>query len=232
MFRMILLAACVQVMLLHSSRGVAQTVEPVIAEYTNSASGSFVVRNSSRVPMAVVLEPKSFTISEKGEGRFRSLDPAIHLELSATSLRLDPLESATVFYRASADQVPAWLCIYASFAQVNRPDGMSVRVMLPHTIYLYGKQPLERSDVQVEAVSYDLQHRRVHVTLRNDGAAAARAESMEVSGHSGHQECAGFPLLPGSSREVEVDWTEPGMPRLVTVAFPRFTLRLALPAVE
>ena len=63
----------------------AQTVRPVISELGNPAKGRVEYVNDGLTPLNVVLEAKSFTVSEKGELNYRPLDPDIHLKLSATS---------------------------------------------------------------------------------------------------------------------------------------------------
>lgn len=132
-----------------------QTVQPLIMEYTGKGSGSLVVTNSSFSNVAVILEPQSFRIDPDGKGIYRPLDPAIHLQLSATSLRLGPRESQSVFYKVTADTLPAWFTIYATFAPLHPGPGVNLHVMLPHTVYLYSKRPLGREDVRVEAPVYD-----------------------------------------------------------------------------
>ena len=204
----------------------AQSVQPVIAEYTDHAAGSFQVTNTTLVPMAVVLEPRSFSIEEDGRGVFRELDPAIHLELSASSLRLEPKQTATVFYRASAESAPAWLCIYATFTPFHPSPGINVRIMLPHTVYLYQHHPLFREALRVESLAYDAEHHQVICEIVNDGRDAGRAESVNISGPHSHAVGAGFPLLPHSSRRLTVEWTGAQPPDRVEIAFPNFTLKL------
>jgi hypothetical protein len=65
----------------------AQTITPVIMEYTGKAGGRFELTNDTLTPMAVVLEPRSFSIGPDGKGLFRALDPGhplrtLHHELS------------------------------------------------------------------------------------------------------------------------------------------------------
>ena len=68
----------------------AQTVSPVIVEYREKASGSFQVYNDSFVPLAVILEPRSFSVDVQGRPTFRPLDPEIRVDLSETSFRVGP----------------------------------------------------------------------------------------------------------------------------------------------
>src|SRR3954471_93588 len=85
-----------------ASATLGQTVRPVISELGNPAKGRVEYVNDSDTPLNVVLEAKSFTVSEKGEAEYRPLDPTIHLKLSATSFRIQPKQTFYVFYEASA----------------------------------------------------------------------------------------------------------------------------------
>ena len=94
----------------------AQTVRPVIAEYSQKARGRFDLVNDTALPLNVVLEPKSFSISDEGSPTFRPLDKSIHLKLSQMSFRIPPKQTYYVFYEATADTYPAWFVIYATLA--------------------------------------------------------------------------------------------------------------------
>ena len=85
-----------------SASAMAQTVRPVISELGNPAKGRVEYVNDSLMPLNVVLEAKSFTVSERGEIAYRPLDPDIHLKFSATSFRIQPKQTYYVFYEASA----------------------------------------------------------------------------------------------------------------------------------
>src|SRR5258708_29831138 len=86
----------------------AQTVRPVIVQYNGTARGKFELVNNTLQPMNVVIEPKSFTITEEGDGVYGPLAKDIHLKLSAMSLSIPPKQSRYVFYEATADSLPAW----------------------------------------------------------------------------------------------------------------------------
>src|SRR6266536_5569175 len=90
----------------------AQTVRPLINELSNPAKGRVEYVNDGLTPLNVVLEAKSFTVSETGEISYRPLDPSIHLKLSTTSFRVQPQQTYYVFYEASAPQSPSWFVIY------------------------------------------------------------------------------------------------------------------------
>src|SRR5438067_13111186 len=85
----------------------AQTVRPVINELSNPAKGRVEYVNDSLTPLNVVLEAKSFSVSETGEISYRPLDANIHLKLSTTSFRIQPQQTYYVFYEASTEPSPA-----------------------------------------------------------------------------------------------------------------------------
>src|SRR5256885_14914267 len=90
----------------------AQTVRPVINELVgNPVKGRVEYVNDSLTPLNVVLEARSFTVSESGEITYRPLDPGIHLKLSTTSFRVQPQQTYYVFYEPSAPQSPSWFVI-------------------------------------------------------------------------------------------------------------------------
>ena len=81
----------------------AQTIQPLIVEYNGKAGGKFQVTNNTLEPMAIVLEPKSFSLDDKGWATYRKLDDTIHLELSTMSFRLESKQTYYIFYKAHAD---------------------------------------------------------------------------------------------------------------------------------
>lgn len=203
-----------------------QTVQPLIMEYTGKGAGSFVVTNSSFSNVAVILEPQSFRIEADGKGIYRPLDPSIHLQLSATSLRLGPRESQTVFYKATADTLPAWFTVYATFAPLHPGPGVNLHVMLPHTVYLYSRRPLGREDIRVDAVIYDAVAHQVTCDVVNAGISAGRTAGVDLVAGRNRSETAGFPLLPGSPRHLVLPWTERTAPAWLEVNFDHFTVKV------
>jgi hypothetical protein len=206
----------------------AQTVQPVIVEYQQKADGRIEVTNSTLQPMAVVLEPRSFSISEDGRGIYRPIDPSIHLKLSTTSFLLGPQQTYYVFYKATADTLPAWFTVYAGFTQVGASAGLKVRFMLPHTVYLYQKQPLDKASIHVANAAYRSADNKVVCDIRNDGAGLVRVEEVRAVGDKSSVEGGGFPLLPGASRHLAIDWKERGSPTAIVLHFPRFEVKEAV----
>lgn len=223
--RLVLGCMCVLLSLLPSQSTKAQNISPLIAEYTGKAAGSFEVINSGLVPAVVVLEPKSFSIQEDGEGIFRDLDSSIHLELSATSFRLEPRQTARVFYKVNADSLPAWLCIYATFSSAKKQPGINVRLMLPHTIYMYQRNPLSADAISVGRVYYDEELHHVLCEVTNESESAGRARSVDVTGKHASASAGGFPMLPHQKRVVSIDWHEENPPEKIDLEFDHFSIK-------
>src|SRR5213593_82497 len=125
--RLLVSALCVLAL---GSAGVAQTVRPVINELSNREKGRVEYVNDSLTPLNVVLEAKSFSVSETGEISYRPLDSNVHLKLSTSSFRIQPQQTYYVFYEAASEQTPAWFVIYANFSgfPFRTAQGMNVRL--------------------------------------------------------------------------------------------------------
>jgi hypothetical protein len=189
-----------------SAGAVGQTVRPVINELGNPAKGRVEYVNDSLTPLNVVLEAKSFTVSEKGEISYRPLDPDIHLKLSATSFRIQPQQTYYVFYEASAPPSPKWFVIYASFSgfPFRTAQGMNVRLQLPHTVYLLPKQRAEKADVRVVRAELNAADDKVLLEVENTGDNFGRVLQTQLASARKKQEAPGFPIFPHSKRILEV----------------------------
>ena len=189
-----------------SAAAVAQTVRPVISELGNPAKGRVEYVNDSLTPLNVVLEARSFTVSETGELSYRPLDPSIHLKLSATSFRIQPQQTYYVFYEASAPPSPAWFVIYASFSgfPFRTAQGMNVRLQLPHTVYLLPKQRTEKADVRVVRAELNTAENKVILEVENTGDNFGRVLQTQLSSGKKKEEAPGFPIFPHSRRILEV----------------------------
>jgi hypothetical protein len=184
----------------------AQTVRPVINELGNPAKGRVEYVNNGLTPLNVVLEAKSFVVSETGEISYRQLDPNIHLKLSATSFRIQPQQTYYVFYEASAPPSPAWFVIYASFSgfTFRTAQGMNVRLQLPHTVYLLPKQRAEKADVRVVRAEFNAHDNKVLLEVENTGNNFGRVLQTQLANGRKKQEAPGFPIFPHSRRILEV----------------------------
>lgn len=210
----------------------AQSVTPPIAEYQERARSSFRLSNETLYPLNVVLDVHGFRVTEQGDVVEESLDTTrLHLKLSAMSFRIAPRAAYTVFYEATADSLPAWFNIVSAMSGARTDNGLNVRILLPHVVYLNQKQRLAREDVVVRTLEVDSSGRRVRVQLENLSPKLGRV--LEVSASDGHDHTApggGFPLFPHSVRWVEAAWSGPGAPTRVTVRTARFTLDTTLAA--
>ncbi len=205
--------------------GFAQTVRPVIVQYSGAARGKIELINSSLQPLNVVLEPMSFKVTEDGNGAYEPLQGDIHLKLSAMSFRIPPQQSRFVFYEAKPEKLPAWFVIYSVFAGATRPSSVNVQIELPHTVYILQKQPLGKSDVAVESFQYFPEQHRVIVVLANNSSKLGRAVEWQVSSKTAKTSGAGFPLLPQSRRRLELQWDSPAPPAAFSIRFEHFTLQ-------
>lgn len=213
-------------LLVCSCSAFAQTVAPVIVEYKGKAEGRISLVNNTTVPMAVVLEPQSFSITPEGKGIYRPLDPGIHVKLSAMSFRIDPGQTYYVFYTATADKLPAWFTVYSIFSSAQHRTGLDVRILLPHTIYIYPKKLKGKENIQLTKAVYEPKSGKIICDLENNTEELARVQELHISGaDKSTASAAGFPLLPGSRRHVEVNWTESEPPQVVMLKLEHSTIK-------
>jgi hypothetical protein len=203
----------------------AQSVRPVIVEYKTVARGKFEVTNVGTTPLNVVLEPKSFRITEDGDGVYDRLNDQIHLKLSAMSMRIPAKQSRFVFYEARPDVVPAWFVIYSTFGNVPNAGTANLQIALPHTVYVLQKQPLQKTDLEIEFARYVPEAHQLFVRLANHGDDLGRALGCEVKGKAHREEQPGFPMLPRSHRTITMNWDSEAPPETVSVRFANFVLK-------
>jgi hypothetical protein len=203
-----------------------QTVRPLIQEYGNPGKGRVEYVNDALTPLNVVLEAKSFTVSETGQLSYRALDSKIHLKLSATSFRIPPQQSYFVYYEAKADEVPAWFVIYAVFSgfPFRSQQGMNVRLELPHTVYLLPKQSVEKQDLSVIKAEFDSANKKVLLEIENNGGLFGRVLETDVLSSRKKQEAPGFPVFPHSRRRIEAAWNSEEPPEKVQFQFANFRI--------
>lgn len=211
----------------------AQTISPVIQEYQQKANSRFQVFNDADVPLTVTLEPFSFSVDSKGTATFRELDPGIHVELSSTSFRLQPKQTYYVFYKASAETLPGWFCIYATFTGATTSSGLKLAFKLPHTVYLLSKTPIDRNQVQWIRAQTSVAADKTHISaeVENNSPGFGRVRQVEVTTAVGKQSFPGFPLFPGQKRLIELDWEGPGTPQSIVLTFDHFKSETGLQTI-
>ncbi len=212
----------------------AQTVRPVINELGNPSKGRVEYVNDGLTPLNVVLEAKSFTVTETGEIVYRPLDSDIHLKLSATSFRIQPQQTYYVFYEANSPKSPQWFVIYAAFSGFNfrTAQGMNVRLELPHTVYLLPKAVVERGDIIVERAELDPAANKVTLEVENQGDNFGRVLETQLVYNKKKQEAPGFPVFPHSKRILEIPLSEKAegenVPIEVSMQFQKFKVEQKL----
>jgi hypothetical protein len=227
-----LLLAMSPMSMLWSSSAHAQQVSPVIQEYRNRGEGKLTVTNNTLEPMIVIFEPKSFSISPDGHGIFRALDPTTHVSLSEKSVKLQPLQSSTIYYKAEAESYPAWFTIYSTFSPARAGSTLNVRIQLPHTVYLYQNKAIDQNEVHIVNARYSLTSHKLTCDMLNVGRALTRVQELRATGTKTEPMTqSGFPLLPGALRTVEFDWKGKEPPTNLEIAFDHFTLKPPLSVV-
>jgi hypothetical protein len=210
----------------------AQTVRPVIDENIvqgpgKKAKGKIEYVNDTLQPLAVTLDTQSFSVSDTGQMSYRPLESNIHVKFSTTSFRIPPRQSYLVFYEASADAVPSWFVVYATFAgyKERTAEGLKIQLLLPHTIYLLPKQEVKKDELVIRAAEYDPGSQIVRVRVENTGPTFCRVLEADVT--SGQNKAAnnGFPVFPHSQRQVEIPWSAKDGPARVTLHLQRFQLQ-------
>jgi hypothetical protein len=230
-FRLLASALCIFALCFGVS---AQTVRPVINELGNPAKGRVEYVNDSLTPLNVVLEAKSFSVSETGEISYRPLDANVHLKLSTTSFRIQPQQTYYVFYEASSEQSPAWFVIYANFSgfPFRTAQGMNVRLQLPHTVYLLPKQQVDKSEVQIARAELNAEQNKVILEVENTGNNFGRILETQLLYSKKKQEAPGFPVFPHSKRILEVPLDEKAqgenVPVTVLLTFQNFKVEQKL----
>lgn len=204
----------------------AQTLRPILSEFRGKANGRFELVNDTFSPVSVVLETKSFTVTEDGEIQYRPLDPEIKIRFSSTSFRILPKQSYVVTYQATATKFPSYFVVYASFSglPVRTSSGMNIRLMLPHTVYLLGKKDARKAEISVATARYDAAAKKVRLELRSNSANFGRVQATEVRTGNKKVEAPGFPVYPGKNRKLDVDWNEATLPEKVVFYFEDFKI--------
>lgn len=208
-----------------ASTATAQTVSPPVAEYQEKARSSFQLINGSIFPLAVVLEVKGFDITDRGDVVEAPIDTAhLKVRLSATSFRIAPRSTYTVFYEASGDSLPTWFQILAALSGARTNTGINVRILLPHVVYLNQKAPLRRESVAVHRFEVDPASGKARALLENTSAELGRVLELAFDSPAGDSRSGGFPLLPGRKRWVELDWRRAAPPTRLILRTAKFTL--------
>lgn len=123
-------------LLLLAGTALGQTITPVIQECGKKCSGTFSVKNNQVVPMSVILQPISFSLTPQSVSQFRPLDSSVHVTLDRNSVRLSPLDSFTFSYKIVCQTYPCLVQISAIMSASRKADsGINIAFVLPEVIY-------------------------------------------------------------------------------------------------
>ena len=208
----------------------AQTVRPVIVEHKGKAAkGKIELVNDGLVPMNVVIEPKSFQVSEEGQLSFQSLDPNLQVKLSTMAARIPPKQTHIVFYEVKAENLPAWVVIYSTFA-LKPPDlGIGVQVQLPHVVYLKQEENLEEQDIQLNMPGFDSRAGKLSLVIQNNSPKLGRLQEVTLSNDKEKEVYAGFPMFPDYQRHIDLDWKPEQPPTKIVLRFEKFRVEQVVP---
>ncbi len=130
-----------------------------------------------------------------------------------------------MFYEATARSFPAWFLVSSTLTGARTQTGLSVRIELPHVVYMLQPSPLRRADVAVRSFEFDSVAKRVHVDVENTGTSLGRVLSSEVSVNGKRPTPGGaFPLFPHSHRRLEIPWSDDTVPEKLVLRFANFTV--------
>jgi hypothetical protein len=145
------------------------------------------------------------------------------------SFRIPPRGSYRVFYEATGDTLPAWFNILSAMSGAGTDNGLNVRLLLPHVVYLNQKQPLRKTDVVVRVFQVDSVGQKARLQLENVGPNLGRVLQVNMKNdQTGSDPVGGFPLFPRSRRWIEVPWRGKQPPTAVSVRFARFSIDTVL----
>jgi hypothetical protein len=174
---------------------VAQSIAPPVAEFRgNKVDGMVEVANNADFPMAIMLETRSFEVDADGGVRYRPLDSDIQLKMGSSSFILRPHDTRFIFYKAIIPTAPASFSIVVSMTQATTVKGVRLNYILPHMIYVYQKDKLEKTDIVAQ-----LRDGILH--LENVSQKLGRVAGV----NGGKQEVGAFPLYPRQARDIHVD---------------------------
>jgi hypothetical protein len=112
-----------------------QTINGVVTECGKKCSGEFTIVNNDVKPLAVSIEAKQFSIAA-GQQAMHPLDASTQLTLSETSARIAPKGQHDFDFKLRCAQMPCQVEILVGMALGHTTEGLQVRGILPHVVYL------------------------------------------------------------------------------------------------
>jgi hypothetical protein len=183
-----------------ASGACGQSLSPPFAEYRKKADGMFTLRNDGDVPLATILELRSFAVGREGTLRYAPLDPRIGVQYGASSFVIPPHQTHYVFYKAACTQLPCWFAIMNTLTRAAPvKGGLRINIILPHFVYVYQRAKLKQGDVRVVALRGD-EPSEYRLKFSNLSNKLERVEAVQAKGFADSQTYGGFPLFPEQTR--------------------------------
>ena len=85
---------------------------------------------------------------------------------------------------------------------------MNVRLQLPHTVYMLPKEPLQKSELQINRAELDTAQNKVTLEVENTGDKFGRFFGTQLLYAKKKQDVQGFPIFPHSKRILEIPLEE------------------------
>lgn len=116
----------------------AQSLSPIIGEGgKGKLKGSFQIGNTEVIPMVTTVDVRSATFAKDGSVTYRALDEDVTVQLKETSAKIGPRQSHVFYYSVECRNPHACVVIFLPSSTFGRAaNGMQVRVVLPHSVYL------------------------------------------------------------------------------------------------
>jgi hypothetical protein len=128
-----------------------QSVTPLVVECGSKCKGSFTVSNDGVQPMSVVVEPYTFTLSSDGQTEFHPLDPSVQVAISETSTRVGPHDAHDFDYDIHCVKRPCLVAVTTGMVVGRTKEGIVLRLVIPHIVYVCDKAHDCRKGVRHEA---------------------------------------------------------------------------------
>jgi hypothetical protein len=114
----------------------AQTLSPIISECGAKCKGEFTVTNNGLAPMAVTIQPVSFSLDkDTGRSIFRPLDSTVTIRLAESSARV-PIKGAHTFsYDLQCNAAPCPVTFLVSMSAGHTDSGLQIKIEIPAVVY-------------------------------------------------------------------------------------------------
>jgi hypothetical protein len=107
---------------------------------------------------------------------------------------------------------------------------MTIRLELPHTVYLLPKRSVEKSDVLVERLEFSPSDKKLILEVQNTGENFGRVQQTFVTFGKKRAEAPGFPMFPHSKRVLEIPLEQDAEPGGIVLQFRDFKIEESLRA--